>query len=74
MASFLPIAPNTTPEGRQQNRRLDLVILSTTEAKGEPREKVTAAEVAIGASKQAVPHEFPRPAGRGKRMEKVVSP
>ncbi len=73
-AEFHPIAPNTTPEGRQQNRRVDLVILSTAEAKAEPREKVTSTKVAIEASNEPVPHEFPRRGGKGKQTEKVVSP
>ncbi len=71
---FHPIAPNTTPEGRRQNRRVDILLLSTKEAKAEPQEKATSIEVAIEAPKQPIPYEFPRPSGKGKRTEKAVSP
>ena len=64
-AEFHPIAPNTTAEGRLQNRRVDMVILSRGEAETEPPEKVAAAAAANRASKPPPPQEFPRPAGRG---------
>ncbi len=38
-AEFRAIAPNTTPEGRLQNRRVDVVVLSTKEGEAEPGEK-----------------------------------
>jgi chemotaxis protein MotB len=65
-AEFHPIAPNAAPEGRLQNRRVDMVILNAGEAKAEPPEQATL--------KQAVPQEFPRPAVAGKRTERVGPP
>jgi len=35
-AEYRPIAPNNRPEGRMQNRRVDVVILSTKEGETEP--------------------------------------
>jgi chemotaxis protein MotB len=65
-AEFHPIAPNTTPEGRLQNRRVDVVILSAKERETEPSEKEGVT--------QRIPHRFPRPNDLGKPTEKVVSP
>jgi outer membrane protein OmpA-like peptidoglycan-associated protein len=64
-AEFHPIAPNTTPEGRLQNRRVDMVILSSGEAETEPPEKVAATEVTARASKPPAHQESPRPGGTG---------
>jgi chemotaxis protein MotB len=35
-AEFHPVATNATPEGRAQNRRMDVVILSSNESDSEP--------------------------------------
>jgi len=64
-AEFHPVAPNTTAEGRLQNRRVDMVILSSGEAQTEPPEKVAAAAVTTQASKPPAPQVSPRPAGKG---------
>ena len=65
-AEFHPIASNTTPDGRLQNRRVDVVILSAKAGKAEPSEKEDVT--------QRIPHRFPRPNDIGKPIEKVVSP
>jgi chemotaxis protein MotB len=41
---FRPIAANKTPDGRMQNRRVDVVVLSTKEGETEPPEGKTAQE------------------------------
>jgi chemotaxis protein MotB len=64
-AEFHPIAPNTTADGRLQNRRVDMVILSTGEAETEPPEKVAANEVASEASRKKASQDFSRPGGKG---------
>jgi chemotaxis protein MotB len=64
-AEFHPIAPNTTADGRLQNRRVDMVILSTGEAETEPPEKVAAAAVPARASTPPAPQAFPRPGRKG---------
>ena len=66
-AEFHPIAPNTTPEGRLQNRRVDMVILSTGEAETEPPEKVAASEVASEASRKKASQDFSR-LGRQRKL------
>jgi chemotaxis protein MotB len=63
-AEFHPVAPNTTAEGRLQNRRVDMVILSSGEAETEPPEKAAAA-VTTQTSKPPPPQESARPAGKG---------
>lgn len=73
-AEFHPVAPNTTPEGRSQNRRVDVVVLSTEAAKAEPQEKMEEVKGAAEASRHPAPQTFPRSGGKGKRTEKVVSP
>jgi len=65
-AEFHPIAPNATPEGRTQNRRVDVVVLSTEAAKAEPPEKVAATEVAAEVSRRPAPQSFPRSGGKEK--------
>ncbi len=50
-AEFRPVAPNTTTEGRLQNRRVDVVVLNSLEGKREPSEERTS---------ETPPHQFPR--------------
>jgi len=57
-AEFRPIAPNTAPEGRMQNRRVDVVILSSKEGDAEPRGEKPALKIP--------PVQFPRPSSAGK--------
>ena len=64
-AEFHPIAPNTTAEGRLQNRRVDMVILSSGEAQTEPPEKAAAGEVASEASGKKGSQDFSRSGGKG---------
>jgi chemotaxis protein MotB len=64
-AEFHPVAPNTTPEGRLQNRRVDMVILSTGEAQTEPPEKAAASEVASEASRKKASQDFSNSGGKG---------
>ncbi|MCX5910317.1 MAG: OmpA family protein [Deltaproteobacteria bacterium] len=55
---FRPIAPNKTPEGRMQNRRVDVVVLSTKEGETEPpEEKAPTTPPAV---------QFPRPTEVGR--------
>ncbi len=65
-AEFHPIAPNATPEGRTQNRRVDVVVLNTEAAKAEPQEKMEEVKGAAEASRQPTPQHFPRSGGKGK--------
>ena len=65
-AEFHPIAPNATPEGKTQNRRVDVVVLSTEAAKAEPQEKMEEVKGAAEASRQPTPQHFPRSGGKGK--------
>lgn len=62
---FRPIATNKSAEGRMQNRRVDVVILSTKEEETEPSEGKTSSPTT---SRPAVPPavQFPRPAEVGK--------
>jgi chemotaxis protein MotB len=57
-AEFHPIALNTTSEGRLQNRRVDVVILSTKAEEAEPQQKES--------SVQKFPAQFARPSEVGK--------
>jgi chemotaxis protein MotB len=57
-AEFHPIALNTTPEGRLQNRRVDVVILSTKAEEAEPQQKES--------TTRRTPTQFPRPGATGK--------
>jgi chemotaxis protein MotB len=34
---YHPVAPNDTPDGRNRNRRVDIVVLNTSYARTEPR-------------------------------------
>jgi chemotaxis protein MotB len=50
---FRPVVPNETPEQRQTNRRVDLVILSTQESSREP---VSLSEAGPDLSASSAPH------------------
>jgi chemotaxis protein MotB len=63
-AEFHPVAPNITAEGRLQNRRVDVVILSSGEAETEPPEKVAAAEISMPPAPQAFPRSGSREKGK----------
>jgi chemotaxis protein MotB len=55
---FRPIAPNKNSEGRMQNRRVDVVVLSTKEGETEPpEEKAPTIPPAV---------QFPRPTEVGR--------